>query len=82
MNHASDFGFSIQDQLPKSDDETVLAGSFQGFVITKSPDGFYWAHGGYFDTVEECRADIDYWNALEENPPDDPSLESPWWSAL
>jgi hypothetical protein len=61
---------------------------FQGFSIHQNEDGFYWQKGGYFDTIEECRADIAHWNhgeiitAQREGliPVDTPCLEPPWWS--
>jgi hypothetical protein len=27
--------------------------------------GYYWQEGGYFETIEECQADITRWNKIE-----------------
>lgn len=55
---------------------------FQGHTISQNEDGFFWQEGGYFDTLEECRADIADWNMGEAEPHEDtPSLDAPWWTA-
>jgi hypothetical protein len=37
--------------------------TFEGSSIFKSPDyGYYWQAFVWFDTIEECRADIAAWN--------------------
>lgn len=61
-----------------------------GFAIRKDGDGFFWENGSegdWFDTIEECRADIDRFNQEDyeryadiDTPPDTPSLGAPWWS--
>ena len=70
---------------------SIIIERHAGFKIEHDEDGYYWQNGpdggGYFDTVEECRADIDSYNAEEyeryadiDTPPDTPSLGAPWWS--
>lgn len=39
-----------------------MATKFEGFTIGREEGGFYWQEGGYFDTIEECQADIADWN--------------------
>lgn len=40
--------------------------TYQGFKIFYAEgDGFYWANGGYFATVEEAQADIAKFNHEE-----------------
>lgn len=62
-----------------------------GFAIKQDEDGYFWENGchgdGGFDTVQECRADIDRFNQEEaehyadiDTPPDTPCLPAPWWS--
>jgi len=36
---------------------------YSGFKIHHGEDGFSWANGGYFETIEEARASIDDFNA-------------------
>lgn len=35
---------------------------FQGFKIEQDSNGFFWQEGGYFDTLQECHADIAAYN--------------------
>jgi len=39
---------------------------FQSYQIWTPEDsegeGYYWLHGGYFDTLAECQEDIIRWN--------------------
>jgi len=40
---------------------------FEGFKIYWShKDGYYWQEGRYFETLEECRSDIDDKNRSNE----------------
>lgn len=55
---------------------------FQGFEIGENENGFYWQEGGYFETRQECEADIADWNAgtyRYETPLDTPSLPPAWY---
>ena len=50
-------------------------------VFLEPNEGFYWSKGGYFDTIEACKRDIDDWNyQYEGEHPDSPCLGAPWWS--
>jgi hypothetical protein len=59
---------------------------FQGFTISQNEDGFFWQEGGYFDTIEECRADIADWNAVTDQlgefhrQDQFEELDPPWWA--
>jgi hypothetical protein len=46
--------------------KTTIVEKFQGFAIEHEHDGFAWDHGGYFDTIEECRDDIADWNTCDD----------------
>lgn len=72
-------------KMMNSKDEN-LVDRHEGFDILKADDGYYWENGGYHDTIQECRLDIEDWNAGElqhdpDWPPyDTPSLPDPWWA--
>ena len=40
----------------------MVIAKFQGFLIRKDDVGYYWSHGGYFETLAECKADISAYN--------------------
>jgi hypothetical protein len=43
--------------------EDYYVETFEGSSIFKSPDyGYYWQAFVWFETIEECRADIAAWN--------------------
>lgn len=56
---------------------------YQGYEIRLDCEGYYWSRGGYFDTIEECKKDIDFALADDEEyrivPEDTPQLDLPWW---
>lgn len=59
---------------------------YMGFNIERNDTGYYWNNSDYFDTIQECKDDIDDYNESErehyrdiDTPPDTPSLEAPWW---
>lgn len=61
-----------------------------GYLIQSEEEGFFWdagvsAGGGYFDTLDEAKFDIDSYIAEEKEHyismhEDTPSLGNPWWS--
>lgn len=57
-------------------------GTFQGFAVERDDDGWFWRHGGFFETRRECENDIASWNneqGGQEVPEDTPALLRPWW---
>jgi len=43
-------------------------------------DGYFWKHGGYFPTLEECKVDIaEYYMGSAIVHEDTPCLDEPWW---
>lgn len=66
----------------------------QGFPVYFTPPqyegdepGYSWQEGGYFDTIEECKADIADWNKAELRSereefgyPDDTPSVTPWYA--
>jgi hypothetical protein len=58
--------------------------TYRGWAIRRHQDGFYWQMGGYCDTLEDCRWEIDNWCAALPQPcpqhEDTPELPPPWWS--
>jgi hypothetical protein len=64
-------------------------GKYKGYTIQSNEEGFFWEagcwhQGGYFDTIEETRIDIDYYIKEEMEhypvPYDTPCLGTPWWN--
>lgn len=58
--------------------------TYRGKKIFQDEYGFWWGRdNGYFDTVAECRSDIDHeigqFNANFIPPDDTPCLDAPWW---
>ncbi len=50
-------------QLENQTMEDYYVETFEGSSIFKSPDyGYYWQAFVWFETIEECRADIAAWN--------------------
>lgn len=39
--------------------------TYEGWRIYLDEYGYYWQEGGDFETVEDCREDIDHWNSQE-----------------
>lgn len=81
-NHQSDFGYAVTGINPP--DTAPIIERYAGFQVRQCEDGFYWQEGGYFDTIEECRADIMDWvdSGVDDdiNPHEDtPALDAPWW---
>lgn len=63
MHNKSDYGY-IDGMINAPLGGFTLTGpGFEGFHIYKNDEGYYWDEGGYFFTVEECRADIHSWNS-------------------
>lgn len=87
MHHQSDYGYTVSGMTDPKDDPIVERHG--GFIIRKQAGvGYWWTKGdGCFETLSECRRDIDDWNHdhFDERdpacqPPDDtPCLDRPWW---
>jgi hypothetical protein len=52
-------------------------GKFMGYAIYQNEHGYYWAHGGYYDDIAECKDEIAAYYPFE-TPYDSPSLAAPW----
>lgn len=62
--------------------------TYQGFKIWNDGETYQWRNGHCdgFDTLAECKEDINAWNAETQQhnanfdtPEDTPCLELPWW---
>ncbi len=59
-NNGNRHGADGADMMPNLVDVSDIRVRFyQGFPIYHRDSGYYWQEGGYFDTIQECMADIE-----------------------